>query len=180
MRSPRRPPTTRPGNPYTGADLYERDPYYRAQAGSGTLAEPGGVRTGLYGLAYEHQYPTDTYLYDDEIDIEDAYSALVRYRNGASLAYTLDFSSPWEGFRVVISGTHGQIESRHGRTPDGTPLPGAGTFTFSSLFGTPEPESLRLGLPADALQGALAVATGEAIWRSAVERRPIDIAELLS
>ncbi|MEV4473343.1 hypothetical protein [Nonomuraea sp. NPDC049504] len=81
---------------------------------------------------------------------------------------------------MVISGTHGQIESRHGRTPDCTPLPGSGTFTFSPLFGTPEPESLRLGLPADALQGALAVATGEAIWRSAVERRPIDIAELLS
>ncbi|MEV4805894.1 hypothetical protein AB0K18_38350 [Nonomuraea sp. NPDC049421] len=108
---------------------------------------------------------------------------------------------------MVISGTHGQIESRHGRTPNGTPLPGSGTFTFSPLFGapetidvivregghegagpvlhndlcgTPEPESLRLGPPADARQGALAVATGEAIRRSAVERRPIDIAALLS
>ncbi|MEU8358352.1 hypothetical protein AB0C27_20275 [Nonomuraea sp. NPDC048882] len=76
---------------------------------------------------------------------------------------------------MLISGTHGQIESRHGRTPDGTTLPGSGTFTFS-----PAPESLRDGLLADARQGALAVATGEAIWRSAVESRPIDIAELLA
>ncbi|MEV0309979.1 Gfo/Idh/MocA family protein [Nonomuraea fuscirosea] len=206
--SPHRPRDAA-GVPYTGADLYERDPYYRAQAGSGAFAfaEPGGVRTGLYGLAYEHQYPTDTYLYDDEIDIEDTYSALVRYDSGASLAYSLDFSSPWEGYRVLISGTHGQIESRHGRTPDGTPLPGSDTFTFSPLFGEPEtievivregghegadplqrsdlfgepaPESLRDNLLADARQGALAVATGEAIWRSAVEARPIDIAELLA
>ncbi|MEV4805895.1 hypothetical protein AB0K18_38355 [Nonomuraea sp. NPDC049421] len=52
------------------------------------------MRTVLYRLAYEHHHPTDTYLYDDEIDVEDAYSALVRYRNGASTADTLDFSSP--------------------------------------------------------------------------------------
>ncbi|OKI54855.1 Gfo/Idh/MocA family protein [Micromonospora sp. CB01531] len=202
--SPHRPRDAS-GKPYTGAELREHDPYYQAQAGSGVFPEPGG-RTGLYGLAYEYQYPADTYLYDDEIDVEDTYSALVRYEGGASLAYSLDFSSPWEGYRVVISGTHGLIESRHGRTPDGRPLPGSDTFTFSPLFGTPEtievivregghegadpllnndlfgepaPESLRQGLPADARQGALAVATGEAIWRSAMESRPIDIAELV-
>ncbi|NUR89440.1 MAG: Gfo/Idh/MocA family oxidoreductase [Nonomuraea sp.] len=194
------------GEPYTGAELREHDPYFQAQAGSGAFPEQGAGRTGLYGLAYEHQYPADTYLYDAEIDIEDTYSALVRYEGGASLAYSLDFSSPWEGYRVVISGTHGQIESRHGRTPDGTPLPGSDTFTFSplfgpqetvevqvsegghegadpllrnDLFGEPTEQSLREGLPADAWQGALAVATGEAIWRSAVESRPVDIAELL-
>ena len=205
--SPHRPRDA-DGKPYTGAELREHDPYFQAQAGSGTFPEPepSGGRTGLYGLTYDHQYPKDIYLYDDEIDIEDTYSALVRYEGGASLAYSLDFSSPWEGYRVVISGTHGQIESRHGRTPDGTALPGSDTFTFSPLFGPPEtiavivrdgghegadpllrndlfgepaPESVRQGLPADARQGALAVATGEAIWRSVVERRSIDIAELI-
>lgn len=204
--SPHRPRDAA-GEPYTGAELREHDPYYQAQAGSGAFPEPTGTsRTGLYGLTYEHQYPSDIYLYDDEIDVEDTYSALVRYDGGASLAYSLDFSSPWEGYRVVISGTHGQIESRHGRTPDGAPLPGSDTFTFAPLFGTPETievivrdgghegadpllrndlfaepaaESLRQGLPADARQGALAVATGEAIWRSVVESRPIDIAELI-
>ena len=203
--SPHRPRDA-DGEPYTGAELRAHDPYYQAQAGSGTFPEPSGHRTGLYGLTYDHQYPDDIYLYDKEIDIEDTYSALVRYAGGASLAYSLDFSSPWEGYRVVISGTHGQIESRHGRTPDGTPLPGSDAFTFFPLFGTPETidvivregghegadpllrndlfgepaeESLRQGLRADAWQGALAVATGEAIWRSVVEGRAIDIADLI-
>ncbi|PZG20489.1 Gfo/Idh/MocA family protein [Nonomuraea aridisoli] len=205
--SPHRPRDAS-GRPYTGAELRRHDPYYQAQAGSGAFPEPGGGRTGLYGLSYEHQYPAggDTYIYDDEIDVEDTYSALVRYESGASLAYSLDFSSPWEGYRVVISGTHGQIESRHGRTPDGTPLPGSTTFTYSPLFGEPSvidvivqegghegadpvlrndlfgepgPDSLRLSLPASATDGALAVATGEAMWRSVVESRPVDIAELL-
>ncbi|HIT76181.1 MAG TPA: polyketide cyclase, partial [Candidatus Avipropionibacterium avicola] len=39
----------------------------------------------------------------------------------------------------------------------------------------PGPESVELGLPADARQGALAVAAGEALWRSAETGETITI-----
>jgi hypothetical protein len=47
------------------------------------------------------------------------------------------------------------------------------------LFDAPSPETAELGLAADSLDGAFAVAVGEAIWRSVHSRRPIAIAELL-
>jgi hypothetical protein len=159
-------------------------------------------------LPYTLQYPagTDLYLYDDAIDIEDAYSALVSYQGGQQLSYTIDFSSPWEGYRVTIRGANGQIDCEHGRLPDGTPLAGQPGITYRPLFGQPrtiEPDavagahdgadpqlrhdlfrgpsddSMKLGLPASARDGALAVATGEAIWRSLESEQPVEVVPLL-
>ena len=194
--------------PYEGAALREHDPYFQAQLGSGTFPSETGDRGGLFGLRYAHEYPAgaDRYLYDDEIDIEDTYTALVGYPGGAALSYSIGFSSPWEGYRVVVNGTHGQLESMSGRLPGGEPLPGGGVIVHRPLFGpadTIRPEaahgghdgadpmlrrdlfvgpsalSTDLGLVASSIEGAQAVAAGEAIWRSIAESRPVDVAELL-
>lgn len=199
----------RPVGAATPAEVRQQDPYHRAQAGSGTFPEPTGrARTGLFGLPYEVQYPAsrEMTLYDDEIDIEDHVAALITYRSGATASYAVQFSAPWEGYRLTITGTHGSIEAFVGRTPDGEQLPGSGELVLRPLFEParpievpvaagghdgadplmrrdlfmgPDEESLALGLMADARQGALAVATGEAIWRSAQAGQPIEIADLL-
>jgi len=212
-RSPHRP--SRPGAeggtgsaPTAGAG--ELDPYLRGLRDTGVVPEGNGThaRTGLFGLPYAEQYPADRpmYIYDEEIDIEDTYSAVVGYEGGASLAYSIDFSSTWEGYRLGISGTHGSIEMLHGRTVDGEPLPGSDLIVLAPLFGKqstvqvdaprgehagadPEmrrdlfveqsAESRELGLAATSLEGAWAVALGEGLWRSAVEHRPFRVAELL-
>ncbi len=159
-------------------------------------------------MTYRYQYPAgrDLYLYDDEIDIEDTYSALLSYSKGTSLAYTIDFSSPWEGYRLVINGTHGQLETFTGRLPDGTPLQDAETIVHRPLFGEnaiievpsavgghdgadpqmrrdlfvgPSSESIDLGMVASSAQGAAAVAAGEAVWRAVTEQRVVEPADLL-
>ncbi|HEY9290465.1 MAG TPA: Gfo/Idh/MocA family oxidoreductase [Microlunatus sp.] len=197
------------GRPISGDQLAEADPYYRAQHGSGVLPLFGdGVRTGS-GFPYALQYRTEPpmTIYDSEIDIEDTYSALIGYRGGASASYSIDFSSPWEGYRLGISGTEGRIETSYGHDLQRNPLPGndavrllplfgpartievdtggsghdgADPIMRSDLFGTPSEESLRLGLPATVEQAAYAVAAGEAISRSITSGTVIDIGRLLA
>lgn len=161
-------------------------------------------------LPYDGQYPQDRYIYDEEINIEDTYSVVVKYRNGASLSYSCNFSTPWEGYVLAINGTEGRLEASHHSNPDPTgltPTPpeqdrivvmplfggrqehvvplsvgghgGADPLIRRDLFVTPSEESLRLGLPSDSYAGAVAIAAGEAIWRSAKEGRPYTVAELL-
>ena len=200
----------RPVGATTVADVRALDPYHRAQAGSGTFPErTGRARTGLFDLPYEVQYPAsrEMTLYDDEIDIEDHVASLITYASGATAAYAVQFSAPWEGYRLTITGTHGTIEAFVGREPGGDAMPGSGSLVLRPLFGPaqeivvpagagghdgadplmrrdlfvgPDEESTALGLMADARQGALAVATGEAIWRSAREARIVEIEELLA
>ncbi|ACQ78863.1 oxidoreductase domain protein [Beutenbergia cavernae DSM 12333] len=182
------------------------DPYAAALSASGALPGADGVRRGLFDLAYREQYPQPMSLYDDEIDVEDTYLALVRYGGGAALAYSIDFSSPWEGYTLGISGTHGRIEATYGRERDGQPREGsdhivhyplfgsrsridvatgagghdgADALMRADLFGTPSAESAELGLAASTQQAAYAVAAGEAMWRSASTGAPVDVAALL-
>lgn len=204
-------PSKRDGIDYSVPEQKARSPYHQRWAATANLPENDHLtpRTGAYGLPYPTQYPPENplYLFDSEIDTEDTYSTLVRYRGGASLAYTIDFSSPWEGYRLGINGTHGRIEAFTGVLPEGPELPDTHTITYYPLFGTrqihdvnetrgghggadplirhdifvgPSAESQELGLVADSLQGAYAVALGEGVWRSIAENRPFDINELLS
>lgn len=204
-------PARRDGVDYSVSQLKERDPYFLAQRQAGLFPEDDDrqAREGLFGLRYPAQYPPERplYLYDDEIDIEDTYSAVVSYEGGAGLAYSVDFSSAWEGYRLGISGTHGSLEMLHGRAVDGTPLPGTDEITHYPLFGAPEvipvptgpgghggadplmrrdlflgpgEESRAVGLAADSIEAAHAVALGEGLWRSVTERRPVDVAALLA
>lgn len=204
-------PSKRDGVDYPVAEQKARDPYFqRWYAGGAAPADDHLTpRSGWGGLGYEVQYPPDRpmYIYDDEIDIEDTYSAVVRYARGASLTYAVGFSGPWEGHRLGINGTHGRIEAvsvKFRDDPDETPeskqillypmfgarqvhdvLPGDGShggadpLIRQDLLVGPDAESRRLGMTADARQGAYPVALGEGIWRSVRDNRPYDIAELL-
>ncbi|MBA2362468.1 MAG: Gfo/Idh/MocA family oxidoreductase [Chloroflexia bacterium] len=168
------------------------------------------ARERALDLPYTVQYPQDRpmYIYDEEIRIEDTYSVVVRYRGGASMAYSANFSAPWEGYVLGINGTHGRLETVHYTAPSRCPFPvregqqiayyplfgerqvhetrqmsgghgGADPLLRHELFVGPLPESEELDLPAGSLDGAYAVAVGEAAWRSVEENRPIDISDLL-
>ncbi|MFD7160653.1 Gfo/Idh/MocA family protein [Kribbella sp. NPDC059898] len=185
------------------------DPYFLAQHGSGVFPDGADVRAGLFGLHYPGQYPADRqlYIYDDEIDVEDTYSAVARYPGGAMLTYSIDFSSTWEGFRLSVAGTHGSIDLLHGRTVEGAALPDSDRIRVAELFGPareievaaeqgghggadprmrhdlfagPSPESVELGLLATSTEAAYAVAMGDALIQSFTTHRPVNLPALLA
>ena len=55
-------------------------------------------------------YIRDQSVFGDNISIEDTMNVLVQYNSGAQLSYSLNAYSPWEGFRVCMTGTKGRIE----------------------------------------------------------------------
>lgn len=169
------------------------------------------ARSGLFDLPYEKQYPAGMRFtpFDAEIDIEDTYVSTIEFSSRAALAYTIDFSSPWEGYRLSVTGTHGRIETLYGRDGDGDPLPGSDAVMLQPLFAEPQrfavdsglgghdgsdtamrqhlfgsiagrTDADPLNLAASSRQGALAVATGEAMWRSAQSGDVIDVLSLLT
>ena len=77
-------------------------------------------------------------IFDPEIDIEDTYSAVVKYDGGAFLNYTLNGSVPYEGFRLGINGTEGRIEFKEIHAPLRLPFPASETYspiTYIPMFG---------------------------------------------
>lgn len=204
-------PSKRDGVAYSPAEQRDRDPYFRRWYAGG--AQPADdhltPRSGWEGLGYAVQYPPDQPLsiYDEQIDIEDTYSAVVRYRSGASLSYAVAFSAPWEGNRLGINGTHGRLEAVSVRfRDDPADTPESRQILYYPMFGPrqahdvptgvgshggsdllirrdlllgPAEESTRLRIAADSRQGAYPVAMGEALWRSVRDNRPYDIAELV-
>lgn len=164
-------------------------------------------------LPYDTQYPPDSprYIYDEEIDIEDHYSAVVRYRGGAAMSYSCNFCTPWEGYILGINGTKGRVEITHRSDPDPTgktnPVSDVGHITYYPLFGGKQvieipavagghggadfaiqrdlfaevsEESRALDLVADSRAGGIAVAMGEACWRSMKGGQLISIDSLLA
>ena len=159
-------------------------------------------------LPYSVQYPVDSYIYDDVIDIEDTYGSVLRYRNGAILSYSCNFSTPWEGFALAINGTEGRLETTHHLEPDPTGMTPARSpdekIIYYPLFGGRQEFGIETeagghgggdrhiqrdlfgnqgvlfpDLQADGYDGAVAIAAGEAMWRSAQDGRPYSIRELL-
>ena len=55
-------------------------------------------------------YIRDQSVFGDNISIEDTMNVLVQYNSGAQLSYSLNAYSPWEGFRVCMTGTKGRVE----------------------------------------------------------------------
>lgn len=152
-------------------------------------------------------YRPDACVFDEEINIEDTYVANVRYDGGALLSYSINFSLPYEGYRLAINGTNGRIETQEYHAPSRTPFPvPEQTIDLFPLFGAKETihvvqkegghgggdpviqEDLFLGedptRPFDVLAGAeagaLSVAVGEAVWKSAKQGAPIRIETLLA
>ncbi|MEK3888342.1 Gfo/Idh/MocA family protein [Bacillus sp. FSL K6-3431] len=152
-------------------------------------------------------YRPDQCIFDSNIEIEDTYTATVRYDKGALLSYSVNFSLPYEGYRLAINGTKGRIETTEYHAPKRTPFPTPQqTIDYYPLFGSKETihvvhkegghgggdpvllEDVFLGVDplrpypilSGSIDGAYAVSTGEAVWRSVKEKRPIQINDLLN
>lgn len=166
----------------------------------------GSLPTTLSEDAYTG-YRADRCVFDSEIDIEDTYASCMKYDNGAMLSYSVNFSVPYEGYRLAINGTHGRLETMEYHEPSRVPFPvPEQTIDFFPLFGSKETihvvkregghgggdpvlqEDVFLGPDPDrpytllsgSTDGAYAVAAGEAVWRSVKENRPIGVDALLS
>ena len=97
---------------YTGQPEAQDDPFalFLDQGSDQDLFSNEALR-GLYLQAEEESgYIRDRNVFGDHVDIEDTMAVAVRYRSGALLNYSLVAYSPWEGFRVAITGTKGRIE----------------------------------------------------------------------
>ncbi|OXM87638.1 Gfo/Idh/MocA family protein [Paenibacillus rigui] len=152
-------------------------------------------------------YRPDACIYDEEINIEDTYSCTVRYDQGALLSYSVNFSLPYEGYRLAINGTKGRLETMEYHAPARTPFPtDVQTIDYFPLFGSKETihvvhregghgggdpvllEDLFLGpdparpytILSGSEDGAYSIGTGEAVWRSVKEKRAVRIDEVLS
>lgn len=55
-------------------------------------------------------YRRDQNVFADGITIEDNLSLVVDYAGGASMSYSLNAHSPWEGYRISVNGTQGRVE----------------------------------------------------------------------
>ncbi|HWV48127.1 MAG TPA: Gfo/Idh/MocA family oxidoreductase, partial [Microbacterium sp.] len=65
----------------------------------------------LYLEAEQHDgYVRDLDVFSDGITIEDNLALVVDYASGATLSYSLNAHSPWEGYRVAVNGTLGRAE----------------------------------------------------------------------
>ena len=58
----------------------------------------------------EDGYFRDRCVFSEQIDIEDNMNVVVHYRHGASMSYSLVAYSPYEGWRVSLSGAEGRLE----------------------------------------------------------------------
>ncbi|WP_281176700.1 Gfo/Idh/MocA family protein [Curtobacterium ammoniigenes] len=55
-------------------------------------------------------YRRDQNVFAPGITIEDNLSLVVDYMSGASMSYSLNAHSPWEGYRIAVNGTEGRVE----------------------------------------------------------------------
>ena len=91
-------------NRYTGEEAAAGDPFAL------NLNATDGLR-GLYLDAEKDTgYIRDRNVFGDNITVEDTMSVTARYRNGALLTYSLLAYSPWEGYKVAITGDRGRVE----------------------------------------------------------------------
>ncbi|WP_311259060.1 Gfo/Idh/MocA family oxidoreductase [Microbacterium sp. WCS2018Hpa-9] len=67
--------------------------------------------TALYLDAEQHDgYQRDLDVFSEGITIEDNLALVVDYASGATMSYSLNAHSPWEGYRVAVNGTLGRVE----------------------------------------------------------------------
>lgn len=190
----------------------ERDScsYYRrwnARSGDITVKDDhlGTVKSARDEKPYTNYQP-DMCIFDDEIAIEDTYTATVKYNKGALLSYSINFSLPYEGYRLAINGTKGRIETMEYHSAPRVPFPiPVQTIDYFPLFGAKETihvvmrdgghgggdpviqEDMFMGpdpnrhypILSGSKDGAYSVTTGEAVWRSVKEHRPVLIEDLL-
>jgi hypothetical protein len=88
---------------YTGNDTTD-DPYAL------DLADDESMRRLYLEPEKYDGYRRDRNVFGENITIEDTMSALVRYRTGAVLNYSLNAYLPREGYTVMFNGTEGRLE----------------------------------------------------------------------
>ncbi|RAP75970.1 Gfo/Idh/MocA family protein [Paenibacillus montanisoli] len=164
------------------------------------------IREGNYKELYadceeEDRYYRDGCVFADEIDIEDTVSLTVRYARGAMMSYSLTAYAPYEGFRIVFTGTKGRLEAEYLNGSTG-PYAGQTVQTMRVVgrnnavteipltdegggHGGGDERLLRALLTgaaddrqASSLDGALSCAVGFAANRSIREGKPVRIADL--
>lgn len=203
------------GAPLDPVETKKRCPYFQNHYAADFRPDSNEIGMGwdTFRSSYAYQYPPaePRYIYDEVIDIEDTYGAILEYRRGAIVSYACNFSAPWEGYRYGINGTRGRIEVEvaypvnydaagvsSGKPrkeitfypffggkevievpPETGPHGGADVIMERNLFGQPSEESRRLGLVASSYQAAVAVAQGEAVYRSLSTRQMISLRDLL-
>ena len=134
------------GRPLPGVEEKRQCPVFKKFYADKYTPESNDIGTGWdkFDLPYNVQYPPDQrrYIYDEGIQIEDTYNAVVRYRGGATMSYACNFCTPWEGYTLGINGTAGRIEINHHADPDPTgkttPADDTGRIIFYPLFGGKE------------------------------------------
>ncbi len=103
---------------YGDANAAARGMGQRPERGTGTTGDPWSLDLthdprlqALYLDAEHHDgYRRDQDVFAPGITIEDNMAVVVDYRGGATLTYSLNAHSPWEGYRVTVNGTEGRAE----------------------------------------------------------------------
>lgn len=89
---------------YTGEVAAKDDPFALR------LDENPSLKALYLDAEAESGYIRDRNVFGDNISAEDTMAVTARYRNGALLTYSLLAYSPWEGYRVALTGDKGRIE----------------------------------------------------------------------
>jgi hypothetical protein len=88
----------------TGCEAANDDPFAL------DMSKDEGLKRMYLEAESEDGYIRDQSVFSDGISIEDDMSVLVRYKNRATMTYSLTAFSPWEGYRVAFNGTKGRLE----------------------------------------------------------------------
>ena len=91
-------------NRYTGEAAASRDPFALRLDANPTLKALYLDAEGDTG------YLRDRNVFGDNITAEDTMSVTARYENGTLLTYSLVAYSPWEGYRIAVTGDKGRLE----------------------------------------------------------------------
>lgn len=89
---------------YTGVTEAQSDPFALRLDSKDTL------RALYLDAEADSGYIRDRNVFGDNISAEDTMSVTARYRNGTLLTYSLVAYSPWEGYRIAITGDKGRVE----------------------------------------------------------------------
>ncbi|BCM72013.1 MULTISPECIES: Gfo/Idh/MocA family protein [unclassified Streptomyces] len=154
---------------------------------------------------YSPDTPAEDRRIPADADIDDVLAAVIRYSGGAVAHYSLSARSPWEGYTLTVLGTEGELTTRYEvAPPDGTPPAERYAVEVSPLGGAPHTHRIpvesgthsgadarmidavlrhatpqRASQAATAVDGAYAVAVGEALTRSAADGTVVAVDELL-